>query len=120
MAAGFQDVVPSASAGASPPHCSFLPVWPSPRQPWPPPVGVSSGGGVVSSGVPTGERTFSGLSEAGGRVRRNVLVRDLDPSLFDHMDERRLEVVVDGLPLFQDAQLPTKLVLLELSTEPRH
>ena len=49
-----------------------------------------------------------------------MLVRDLDPSLFDHMNERRLEVVVDGLPLFQDAQLQTKRVLLELSSEPRH
>ena len=38
--------------------------------------------------------------EAGGRVATNVLVRDMDLAAPDLMDSRRLEVVVDGLPLF--------------------
>ena len=38
--------------------------------------------------------------EAGGR-----LVRDLDLEIADRADERRLEVAVDGLPLFGGAQL---------------
>ena len=36
--------------------------------------------------------------EAGGRVRTNVLVRDLDLGVVDQFDARRLEVVVEGLP----------------------
>ena len=42
---------------------------------------------------------------AGGRVRMNVFVRDLDLPVVNNLDERRLEVVVDGLPLFRGAQL---------------
>ena len=37
--------------------------------------------------------------EASGRVRTNVFVRDLDLGVVDQFDTRRLEVVVDGLPL---------------------
>ena len=44
--------------------------------------------------------------EAGGRVSTNVMVRDLDiPGPHAAMDGRRLEVVADGLPLFDGAQL---------------
>ena len=38
--------------------------------------------------------------EGGGRVTTNVMVRDLDLPVPDASDGRRLEVVVDGLPLF--------------------
>ena len=43
--------------------------------------------------------------EAGGRVRTNVLVRDMDLPEPGVADARRLEVVVDGLPLRGGAQL---------------
>ena len=43
--------------------------------------------------------------EAGARVSENVLVRDLDILAPDAADERRLEVIADGLPLFHGAQL---------------
>ena len=43
--------------------------------------------------------------EAGGRVTTNVMVRDLDLAGPHVADTRRLEVVVDGLPLFGGAQL---------------
>ena len=43
--------------------------------------------------------------EAGGRVTTNVLVRNLDHVGPDIADNRRLEVVADGLPLFGGAQL---------------
>ena len=43
--------------------------------------------------------------EAGGRVRVNVLVRDMDLHAFNQLDGRKLEVVVDGLPLWNGAQL---------------
>ena len=39
--------------------------------------------------------------EAGGRVRTNVFVCDLDLPVFHNVDERRLEAVADGLPLFR-------------------
>ena len=42
--------------------------------------------------------------EAGGRVTSNVMVRDLDLPAPDVSDSRRLEVVVDGLPLFGGCQ----------------
>ena len=43
--------------------------------------------------------------EAGARVSVNQLVRDLDIAAPDAGDNRRLEVVADGLPLFHGAQL---------------
>ena len=43
--------------------------------------------------------------EAGGRVTQNVMVRDLDLAEPQPADGRRLEVVVDGLPLFGGCQL---------------
>ena len=43
--------------------------------------------------------------EAGGRVTTNVRVQDMDLLPLRHLDNRRLEVVVDGLTLFRGAQL---------------
>ena len=43
--------------------------------------------------------------EAGRRVTTNVRVQDMDLLPLRHLDNRRLEVVVDGLPLFRGAQL---------------
>ena len=43
--------------------------------------------------------------EAGARVTTNVMLRDLDLFLPQGADGRRLEVVADGLPLFDGAQL---------------
>ena len=43
--------------------------------------------------------------EAGGRVTQNVMVRDLDLAEPQPADGRRLEVVVDGLPLFGGCQI---------------
>ena len=43
--------------------------------------------------------------EAGGRVRTNVYVWDMDLGVVNQFDIWRFDVVVDGLPLFQGAQL---------------
>ena len=43
--------------------------------------------------------------EAGGRVRTNLAVRDMDLGAHNHLDGRRLEIVVDGLPLWGGSQL---------------
>ena len=50
--------------------------------------------------------------EAGGRVTTNVMVRDLDLAAPNVRDARRLEVVVDGLPLFGGAQLAVDTTLV--------
>ena len=43
--------------------------------------------------------------EAGGRVTVNVRVQEMDLLPLRQVDNRRLEVVVDGLPFFRGAQL---------------
>ena len=43
--------------------------------------------------------------EAGARVSTNLHVRDMDLAEFNNLDGRRLEVVADGLTLWQGAQL---------------
>ena len=55
--------------------------------------GCSVGGGILESVLARICR------EARGRVRTNLVVRDMDVPAPDVHDERRLEVVVEGLPL---------------------
>ena len=43
--------------------------------------------------------------EAGARVATNLFVRDMDLGVPNEGDNRRLEVVADGLPLFGGVQL---------------
>ena len=43
--------------------------------------------------------------EAGGRVRTNLAVRDMDLGAHVQLDGRRLEIVVEGLPLWGGSQL---------------
>ena len=50
--------------------------------------------------------------EAGGRVRTNAFVRELDLPDVNPNDGRRLEVVVDGLPLFGGNQLAVDTTLV--------
>ena len=50
--------------------------------------------------------------EVGGRVTTNVMVRDLDLPVLNATDSRRLEVVVDGLPLFGGSQLAVDTTLV--------
>ena len=52
--------------------------------------------------------------EAGGRVSVNVAVRDLDIGIPDRADDRRLEVVADGLPLFHGAQIAVDTTLVSV------
>ena len=50
--------------------------------------------------------------EAGGRVSTNVFVRDLDLAAFNAMDNRRVEVIADGLNLWHGAQLAIDTTLV--------
>ena len=52
--------------------------------------------------------------EAGGRVLVNVAVRDLDIGVPDRKDDRRLEVVADGLLLFHGAQIAVNTTLVSV------
>ena len=61
--------------------------------------------------------------EAGWRVTTNILVRDLDLGTLDARDAQRLEVVVDGLPLYGGVQLAVDTTLVSAiqgNGEPRN
>ena len=61
--------------------------------------------GVLGKGFPLECAAAQMCREAGGRVSTNVFVRDLDLAAFNALDNRRVEVIVDGLPLWHGAQL---------------
>ena len=50
--------------------------------------------------------------EAGGRVATSMFVRNMDLGVPRAADSRRLEVVVDGLPLFGGVQLAVDTTLV--------
>ena len=50
--------------------------------------------------------------EAGARVSTNLHVRDMDLTVFNNLDGRRLEVVADGLTLWQGAQFAIDTTLV--------
>ena len=52
--------------------------------------------------------------EAGARVSSNVRVQDMDLVRPDALDNRRLEIVADGLPLFLGAQLAVDTTLVSV------
>ena len=60
--------------------------------------------------------------EAGGRVTTNVRIQDMDIVAPNRLDERRVEVLADGLPLFHGAQLAVDTTLVSVlgrNGEPR-
>ena len=63
-------------------------------------------------GFPLGNAAARVCREAGARVRTNVMVRDMDLVPNDRIDNRRLEVAADGLPLFGGAQLAIDTTLV--------
>ena len=50
--------------------------------------------------------------EAGGRVKTNVYLKDLNLLEMRVRDDRRLEVVVSGLPLYNGAQVAVDATLV--------
>ena len=102
-----------ASPAASPPSDrAQLPVWPSTRPTWPSPCGLCSGRGLGEAGLLPGKRDGAYLQGGRRTVATNVMVRDLDQAAFAGADGRRLEVVVDGLPLFGGSQLAVDATLV--------
>ena len=77
---------------------SKIPTSPSSRS-------VSVGRSVGAPRIFAGERSRSGLQGGRGSGHHNVRVQDMDHLPLRQVDNRRLEVVVDGLPLVWGAQL---------------
>ena len=75
-------------------------MWPSPRRPR---AACTDVGVLGRHGCALESAAAHVCREACGRVSVNVAVRDLDIGVPDRADERRLEVVADGLPLFHGA-----------------
>ena len=84
---------------------AFLPVWPSTRHLWPSPRCLRTGWGLGECGGPYLQRGWWPLEY-------NVLLRDLDFHAPIAADGCRLEVAVDGLPLFGGAQLAVDTTLV--------
>ena len=99
----------SQTSSAASPRGSCMPLWPSrghhraacPR------AGVWSRRGIAVESA-----AARICREAGGRVRTNAFVEDLDVPGANLGDGRRLEVVVDGLPLFGGVQLAVDTTLV--------
>ena len=100
-AAGVSRVVPQAPLATRPVVIVHLPMWPSTRL-----------AGVLGRRFVLGSAAARVCREAGGRVTVNVRVQEMDFLPFRQVDHRRLEVVVDGLPLFRGAQLATDTTMV--------
>ena len=80
---------PSVVVPASPPSLSFLlphlPMWPSPRLPWPPSSNVRGGGGPGIQGICAGAGSCASVQKSGCRVSTNVKAIGIStkaPSMF--------------------------------------
>ena len=67
----------------------------------------SVAGILGKGGFPLENAAARPCREARARIRTNVMVREMDLVPNDRVDNRRFEVVADGLPLFGGAQLAT-------------
>ena len=68
--------------------------------------------GVGKRGFPLECAAAQVCREAGGRVSTNVFVRALDLAAFNALDDRRVEVIADGLPVWHGAQLAIDTTLV--------
>ena len=73
---------------------------------------MCEGRSAWAQGFCSGKCGGAHLQRGRGRVTSNVMVRDLDLPAPDTSDSRRLEVVVDGLPLFGGCQLAVDTTLV--------
>ena len=92
-------------------------MWPPTGQVWPPSRSLLKGGVLGTRGFPLECTAAQVCREAGGRVATNVLIRDLDLGEFNAFDNRRVEVIADGLTLWQGAQLAIDTTLVSLCEE---
>ena len=73
--------------------------------------------GWLKRRAPPFERILARICrEAGARVRTNKLVRDLNVPRVSVNDQRRIEVIADGLPLYGGAQIAIDTTLVSVLT----
>ena len=72
----------------------------------------STAGVLQSRALPQEDAWRQVCREAGGRVRKNVFVRDMNVGAVLPTDDRRLECLVTGLPLHNGAQLAVDATLV--------
>ena len=94
-----QPLIPAPHAPSAPPHALVGAVASST------PFGVPLVWCSQEPGLPPGTTAARVCREAGARVSTNTLLSDLNLPSVDRMDSRRIEVIANGLPLFQGAQL---------------
>ena len=75
-------------------------------------AGCSEAGVLGKRGFPLERAAEQVCREAGARVRTNVFVRDMDLAEHNLLDNRRLEVVADGLSLWNGSQLAIDTTLV--------
>ena len=74
---------------------------------------MCNGGGRRGFAVePAAARTCRG---AGGRVTTNIRIQDMDIAVPNRLDERRVEILADGLPLLHGAQLAVDTALMSVA-----
>ena len=79
-------------------------------------------GALRERGSPLEQAAARVCREAGARVTTHTLLSHLNIPSVSHVDNRRIEVIVNGLPLFQGAQLAVDTTLvspLTSSSQPR-
>ena len=75
-------------------------------------AGCSEAGVLGKRGYPLEKAAEQVCREAGARVSSNVYVRDMDLAEHNVLDNRRLEVVADGLSLWNGSQLAIDTTLV--------
>ena len=82
---------------------------------WPSPRSLRHRGGVLGwRGFALESAAASVCREAGARVSLNVRVQDMDLARPNILDNRRLEIVADGLPLFMGAQFAVDTTIVSI------
>ena len=99
-----QDSSPVPFVSPPPSHVTCVPVWPPVRPIWPPPQCMFASKCFGTAWVAVESVAARICREVGARLTTNVTLQDLDVFLPLRTDGRRLEVVADGLPLFDVAQ----------------
>ena len=92
--------LPQPSQAPIPFVCSFLPVWPSSQRPWPPPCNVRDSSVFWTPQLGLGECGITRVSRGHRACPGERLCTGHGPSQW-----ALLEVVVNGLPLWNGAQL---------------
>ena len=70
--------------------------------------------GVRESRVRGGVRSKTKVSRKGGKVTTNIRIQDMDIVAPNQLDERRIEILVDGLPLLHGAQIAVDTTLVSV------